>query len=80
LYTRFVIGEETVFNGSSRPLLVHLVEDPDIRGNVLEEEVSSSGDQRLNQTALDLVKQHPLPRAAAQREVYITVELARAIQ
>jgi beta-lactamase regulating signal transducer with metallopeptidase domain len=58
-------------------VIVHAALGPD--GNVLEEEVSSSGDPRLSQTALDLVKQHPFPRAAAQREVYVTVELA-AIQ
>ena len=42
-------------------------------GNVLEEEVSTSADPRLSQTALDLVRQHGFPPALTQREVYVSV-------
>jgi len=76
---RFLINAAGVSaSDASSTVIVHAALGPD--GSVLEEEVSSSGDPRLSQTALDLVKQHPFPRAAAQREVYVTVELASANQ
>jgi hypothetical protein len=45
-------------------------------GNVLEEEVSTSADPRLSQTALDIVRQHAFPPAGTQREVYVNVVFA----
>ena len=72
---RFLVdGGGVSASDEHQTVIVHATLGPD--GTVLEEEVSTSGDQRLSQTALDLVKQHPFPRAMAQREVYVTVELA----
>jgi hypothetical protein len=45
-------------------------------GTVLEEEVSTTADPRLSQTALDIVRQHTFPAAGTQREVYISVGFA----
>jgi hypothetical protein len=52
-------------------VIVHAELEP--AGSVLEEEVSSSADPRLSQTALDLVRQHAFPAAGTLREVYISV-------
>jgi len=65
-------------NDAIQTVIVHAELAP--AGNVLEEEISASADPRLSQTALDLVKQHRFPAAGAQREVYINVIFAPAVQ
>jgi hypothetical protein len=65
-------------NDATQAVIVHAELAP--AGNVLEEEVSASADARLSQPALDLVKQHGFPPAGTQREVYVNVRFAPAIQ
>jgi hypothetical protein len=59
---------------SVQTVIVHAALSP--AGGVLEEEVSTSGDPRLNQVALDIVSQHAFPTALTQRDVYARVEFS----
>ena len=68
---KFLINVPGGYGGAIQTVIVHAELAP--AGSLLEEEVSTSADSRLNQAALDLVKQHAFPPAQTQREVYVSV-------
>ncbi|HEY2381903.1 MAG TPA: M56 family metallopeptidase [Terriglobia bacterium] len=69
---RFVISAPNNFaDGSIQMVIVHAALSP--AGAVLEEEVSTSSDRRLDQAALDSVRQYAFPPALTQREVFVSV-------
>jgi hypothetical protein len=69
---RFLVNAPNSFAaGSIQTVIVHTTLSA--AGGALEEEVSTSSDSKLNQAALDIVRQHAFPAALSQRDAYVSV-------
>jgi hypothetical protein len=69
---KFLINAPNTSGASSiQTVIVHATLSP--AGGVLEQEISTSVDTRLNQSALDIVRQHAFPAAPTQRDTYVSV-------
>jgi hypothetical protein len=69
---KFLIAAPNNYAASSiQTVIVHAALSP--AGGVLEEEISTSADPRLNPAALEIVLHHAFPAALTQRDVYVSV-------
>ncbi len=65
-------------NGKTYPVII--LASIDVSGNVLEEELASSSDGALVQSALDLVRKTTFPAQGEQRQAYINVKFTPVSQ
>jgi hypothetical protein len=65
-------------NGKTYPVII--LASIDVSGNVLEEELASSSDSALVQSALDLVRKTTFPAQGEQRQAYINVKFTPVSQ